>query len=69
MGERGHLATTACMAQGFFSKIITPGYSQQDFSKFGQKNEILKSYSLLWITRLGRILVNLLQPRLTGVDE
>jgi hypothetical protein len=45
MGERGHLATTAGMAQGFFSKIITPGYSQQDFSNFRQKDEVLKSYS------------------------
>jgi hypothetical protein len=28
IGERGHLATTACMAQDIFSKIIIPRYSQ-----------------------------------------
>jgi hypothetical protein len=27
--ERAYVATTACMVQDFFSKIIIPGYSQR----------------------------------------
>ena len=38
IGERQNLATTACSAQGFFSKIITPGYSPNGIPQFLRQN-------------------------------
>jgi hypothetical protein len=48
--ERAYLATTACMAQVIFSKIIIPGYSHLISPDFPKKTQFLESYSHRWIT-------------------